>query len=155
MADYSCIKGEYPVFDFSSFVPDAKNPFPDNRIIDFITLGPFVLKTKGSFEAEHMYERDKILKEDYLADNGGEKNAVPVLGAAVRNKYYGDEYLYWEKGFIKWDELRFDGSEDAACNPALYATEQRNAVFYAAFYIRCEKRRRRLSAMIIRAVRFL
>lgn len=131
-------KTEYPVFDFEQFIPTENDPFPDNRILDFLTTGPFVLHTDGSFEAEHMYEREKILLEDYLLPDGGEKNVIPVLGGKVRNKYYGDEYLYWNKGFIKWNCLRFDNEEDA-CDPALYETQQRNAVFYAAFYIRCKK----------------
>ncbi len=137
MLSLTDIKGEYPVFDFESFIPAENIPFPDNRILDFLTVGPFVLHTNGSFEAEHMYEREKILLEDYLLPDGGEKNIVPVLGGKLRNKYYGDEYLYWKKGFIKWNCLRFDNEEDA-CDPALYETQQRNAVFYAAFYIRCK-----------------
>ncbi|MBQ9946514.1 MAG: hypothetical protein IJO68_08340 [Clostridia bacterium] len=138
MIAYENIKGEYPVFDFESFIPSASEPFPSNRILDFLTVGPFVLHTDGSFEAEHMYEREKILNEDYLLSDGGEGKALPVLGGKVRNKYYGDEYLYWKKGFIKWDCLRFDNDADA-CDPALYVTQQRNAVYYAAFYVRCER----------------
>lgn len=137
MMTYENIKGEYPVFDYEQFVPEKENPFPDNRILDFLTVGPFVLHTDGSFESEHMYERHKLLLEDYLLPDGGEKSIVPVLGGKVRNKYYGDEFLYWKKGFIKWNCLRFDNEEDA-CDPALYETQQRNAVFYAAFYIRCK-----------------
>lgn len=137
MMTYENIKGEYPVFDYEQFIPAKDEPFPDNRILDFLTVGPFVLHTDGSFEAEHMYERQKLLLEDYLLADGGEKSIVPVLGGKVRNKYYGDEYLYWKKGFIKWNCLRFDSEEDA-CDPALYETQQRNAVFYAAFYIRCK-----------------
>lgn len=131
-------KGIIPVFDFEAFIPDEKTPFPDNRILDFLTTGPFVLHTDGSFESEHMYEREKILNEDYLLPDGGEKNVTPVLDGKVRNIYYGDEYLTWKKGFIKWNCLRFDNEEDA-CDPALYVTQQRNAVYYAAFYIRCKK----------------
>ncbi len=138
MNSYDNIRGEYPVFDFESFIFSAETPFPDNRILDFLSLGPFVLHTDGSFEAEHFYEREKILCEDYMASDGGERSAVPVLGGAVKNIYYGDEYLYWKKGFIKWNCLRFDNDEDA-CDPALYVTQQRNAVYYAAFYVRCKK----------------
>ncbi len=138
MRFYDDIKGEYPVFDFEKFIPSENDPRPDNRILDFLTVGPFVLHTDGSFEAEHFYEREKILNEDYLLSDGGENNVVPVLGGRLRNKYYGDEYLSWKKGFIKWDCLRFDNEEDA-CDPALYATVQRNAVYYAAFYVRCKE----------------
>lgn len=140
MMSYENIRGEYPVYDFDEFIFSENKPFPDNRILDFLTAGPFVLHTTGSFEAEHMYERDKILYEDYLLSDGGEKSVVPVLGGKLYNKYYGDEYLYWKKGFIKWNCLRFDNEEDA-CDPALYVTQQRNAVFYAAFYIRCKEDR--------------
>ncbi len=138
MASYDNIRGEYPVFDFEDFVFSRDIPFPDNRILDYLTLGPFVLHTDGSFESEHFYEREKILLEDYMASDGGEASAVPVLGGAVKNIYYGDEYLFWKKGFIKWNCLRFDNEEDA-CDPALYVTQQRNAVYYAAFYVRCKK----------------
>ena len=127
MSLYENIRGQYPVFQLEDFIFSKEKPFPDNRILDFLTAGPFVLHTTGSFEAEHIYERDKILLEDYLLPDGGEKNAVPVLDGKLRNKYYGDEYLYWKKGFIKWNCLRFDNEEDA-CDPALYVTQQRTAV---------------------------
>lgn len=135
---YENINADGFVFDFDSFVPCDENPVPNNRIMDFLTVGPFVLETDGSFEAEHMYEREKILYEDYLLPDGGEKNIVPVLGQKVKNNYFGDEYHKWEKGYIKWNTLRFDREEDAV-DPALYATEQRNAVYYAAFYVDCKK----------------
>lgn len=138
MQDYSIVKDKFGVYDFSSFVPSEGSPMPYNRIMDFIVTGPFVLETDGSFEAEHMYQRDKILYEDYLTSDGGERNIVPALGKKVKNDYYGKEYHVWEKGFIKWNCLRFDREEDAV-DPALYATEQRNAVYYAAFYVDCEK----------------
>ncbi len=138
MSLYENIRGQYPVFQLEDFIFSWEKPFPDNRILDFLTVGPFVLHTTGSFEAEHMYEREKILLEDYLLPDGGEKNVVPVLDGKLRNKYYGDEYLYWKKGFIKWNCLRFDNEEDA-CDPALYVTQQRNAVYYAAFYINCKE----------------
>ena len=40
-------------------------------------------------------------------------------------------------GVNKWDCLRFDSGAYRACNDALYATEQRNCVYYAATYIDC------------------
>lgn len=138
MADYSKISDNFGVYDFNSFIPSESNPMPYNRIMDFIVTGPFVLETDGSFEAEHMYRRDKLLYEDYLAADGGERNIVPELGKKVRNNYFGPEYRVWEKGFIKWNCLRFDREEDAV-DPALYATEQRNAVYYTAFYLDCAK----------------
>ena len=135
---YKNIKGDICVFDFEDFIPTENTPIVNNRILDFLTVGPFVLPTDGAFEAEHFYEREKILLEDYLLSDGGEKNIVPYLGMKVRNNYYGAEYLPWVKGFIKWNALRFDREEDA-CDDALYATEQRNAVYYAAFYVDCKK----------------
>lgn len=136
--DYEKINPGHAVYDFESFIPTPSNPVPYARIMDFITVGPFVLQTNGSFEAEHMYERDKILLEDYLAPDGGERRVCPKLGCKVKNNYFGEEYLAWDKGFIKWNSLRFDKEGDA-CDPALYATEQRNAVYYAAFYVDCKK----------------
>ena len=100
MENYDKIKGEYPVYDFDSFIPSDSCPFPDNRILGFITAGPFVLFTDGSFEAEHMYERAKLLNEDYLTSDGGEKNIAPVLGGRLKNNYYGDEL---EKGLYKME----------------------------------------------------
>lgn len=135
---YKNIKGEICVFDFEDFIPTSDTPIVNNRILDFMTVGPFVLPTDGAFEAEHFYEREKILLEDYLLEDGGERSICPYLGMKVRNKYYGAEYLSWVKGFIKWNALRFDSEEDA-CDDALYATEQRNAVYYAAFYVDCKK----------------
>ena len=46
-------------------------------------MGSFVLETDGSFEKEHFCEREKLLYEDYLLPDGGEKNAMPELGAKV------------------------------------------------------------------------
>lgn len=135
--NYDKVNAERYIFDFESFIPCDENPVPNNRIMDFLTVGPFVLETKGSFEAEHMYEREKILYEDYLLPDGGECSIIPEEGKKVTNKYYGKDFYRWERGFIKWNSLRFDRDEDA-CDPALYATEQRNAVYYAAFYIKCK-----------------
>lgn len=125
-------------YKFEEFLPSPQNPNPLNRILNFLTVGPFVLETDGSFEKEHFYEREKLLYEDYLLPDGGEKNAMPELGAKVKNIYYGEDTKVWERGIIKWDNLRFD-REGIACDAALYATEQRNAVYYAAFYIECQK----------------
>lgn len=129
---------QFAYFNFESFVPCAENPVPNVRIMEFITIGPFVLKTTGSFEYEHMYARDKLLLEDYLAPDGGERTVLPAIGKKQKNNYYGPEYLEWKKGFIKWNSLRFDAEGDA-CDDALFATEQRNAVYYAGFYVDCEK----------------
>ena len=131
-------ENEFCTFDFDLFRPSQSDPEPDNRIQDFLTVGPFVMQTDGSFESEHMYEREKILLEDYLSPDGGERNITPSLHKKVKNNYYGSEFLQWEKGLIKWNCLRFDKAEDN-CDPALFATEQRNAVYYAAFFVNCKR----------------
>lgn len=138
MTDYSQVPDNYAVYKFSDILPSAEKPIPFNRVMDFMVTGPFVLETDGSFEAEHLYQRDKLLLEDYLASDGGEKNIIPMLGQKVINPYYGPEYYTWEKGFIKWNQLRFDNEEEA-CDQALFVTEQHNAVFYAAFYVDCDR----------------
>ena len=63
-------------------------------------MGSFVLETDGSFEKEHFCEREKLLYEDYLLPDGGEKNAMPELGAKVKNIYYGEDTKEWERGII-------------------------------------------------------
>ncbi len=138
MKNYEKLNVEGFVFDFESFIPNEKNPFPNNRIEDFLVTGPFVLFTQGAFETEHMYERDKILYEDYLLSSGGEKNITPVLGEKVKNDYYGKEFYTWECGYKKWNSIRFD-KDDEACDEALYATPQRNAVYYLGVYIDCKQ----------------
>lgn len=130
--------GEYAVYRYSDMIPSGNDYFPDNRVMDFLVTGPFVLETDGAFETEHLYDREKILLEDYLISDGGERSIVPRLGESVRNNYYGREFFTWQKGFIKWNCLRFDREEDA-CDPALYATRQHNAVYYCAFYLDCDK----------------
>ena len=126
-------------YDFENLLPTEENPTANCRIHNFLVTGPFVMETDGSPEKEHMYDRERILLEDYLAPDGGERNAEPQLHGRVTNAYLGAPFFSWEKGLEKWDSLRFDGEGDSACNEALYATPQRNAVFYAAFYIRCKK----------------
>jgi hypothetical protein len=88
MSLYESIRGEFPVFQFDDFIFSEKNPFPDNRILDFLTVGPFVLHTAGSFEAVHMYEREKILLEDYLLPEEGYK----VIGNEDVCKFNGKDY---------------------------------------------------------------
>ena len=100
--------------------------------------GPFVARTEGAFETEYLYEREKILQIDYLAADGGEADAAPYLGLRGHNEYLGCESPVWTKGIRKWNMLRFDPDDgDSACDEALYMTEQRNCVFYAAVYVRC------------------
>ncbi len=123
---------------FEDFIPCTGDLSPDYRVYDFMALGPFVLETEGAFETEYFYERETILNHDYLLSSGGECNQVPYLGKIVKNDYYGPDTLKWEPGIQKWGILRFD-KEGKDCDDALYATEQRNCVFYAATYIECDK----------------
>ena len=132
------LKGNYACRQFEDFIPTADCVFPDCRIYDFMSLGPFVLETQGTFETEYFYERETVLEHDYLLSSGGEKNQLPYLGLGVKNEYYGAGILKWKKGVQKWGILRFD-AEGKDCDDALYATEQRNCVYYAAVYIDCRR----------------
>jgi hypothetical protein len=124
--------------DFSDLIQTTINPNPTLRNYDWMVLGPFVLETDGAFETEYLYEREKILNEDYLESSGGETNILPYLGKECKNDYYGKDILMWEEGINKWDTLRFEG-EDSDTVDAMYQTEQRNCVYYAAFYIECQE----------------
>jgi alpha-mannosidase len=135
------IAGNIAKISFSKLEEAAKSgDVAALRNNDWMTVGPFVLETDGAFETEYLYEREKILSVDYLEKDGGEAATAPYLGLTCHNTgFYGPEKLTWEKGMLKWDMLRFDADEgDAACDKALFATEQRNAIFYAAVYVECE-----------------
>lgn len=133
------VKGKAAAVRFEDFLPTPECPEPSRRINDFIVLGPFVLETGGALETEYLYERHKVLDCDYLSDDGGEADMVPFLGLKCRNRYFGPEELEWTKGMQKWDCLRFDTGDYNACDRALYATEQRNCVYYAAVYVDCRQ----------------
>ncbi|HZK21355.1 MAG TPA: glycoside hydrolase family 38 C-terminal domain-containing protein, partial [Oscillospiraceae bacterium] len=133
------IKGDVPAVDFSSFLPTKENPYPDFSVTDFIVNGPYVLKTDGTFETEYLYERHKVLDEDYLKDEGGEHSLIPYIGLSHNNNYLGDKTLPWTAGKRKWDTLRFDKGGYDACNEAIFLTEQRNCAYYAAFYVDCKE----------------
>ena len=53
-------------YQFEDFLPSLENPNPLNRVLNFLTAGPFVLETDGSFEKEHFYEREKLLDFCFL-----------------------------------------------------------------------------------------
>ncbi len=132
------LSGKITCKKFEELLPSEGNLFPDYRVYEFMALGPFVLETEGAFETEYFYERETILNHDYLLTSGGEANQIPYLGSAVKNDYYGPAVLKWTMGIQKWGILRFD-KEGKDCDDALYVTEQRNCVYYAATYIECEK----------------
>ncbi|MBQ3149777.1 MAG: hypothetical protein IJB86_00870 [Clostridia bacterium] len=136
------IAGEVYSVNFSDFIPSAENIEPVTRITNFMTLGPFVAQTDAGFETEYFYHRNKVLDIDYLKSSGGECSITPYIGQKVKNDFYGEDYLRWIKGLIKWDALRFDGDENTDCDDAIFATEQKNCVFYAAVYIDCDKESR-------------
>ncbi len=133
------IKGKIYSENFTDFLSTVPTRQPARRLYNFMVLGPFVLETGGALETEYLYEREKVLDCDYLKADGGEANIVPYLGLKCKNNYFGTEQLEWQKGVNKWDCLRFDTGDFSACDEALYATEQRNCVYYAAVYIECEK----------------
>lgn len=133
------IKGKTASIEFEKFLLTGANPNPQRRLNNFMVLGPFVLETGGALETEYLYERHKVLDCDYLETSGGEANAVPYLGLKCKNIYFGPEQLMWSQGVNKWDCLRFDAGDYSACDNALFATEQRNCVYYAAAYIDCAK----------------
>ena len=140
MADYTQSLGNSAAsVNFGSLLPVPGQPGPRVGIDGWMVLGPFVTQTGGAFETEYFYEREKILDIDYLASSGGEAAQAPFAGLAVRNDYYGPDFLKWRRvpandnGSVRF---RYD---DINYSQALFATEQRNCVNYAAIYIDCEK----------------
>ncbi|HIJ73512.1 MAG TPA: hypothetical protein HPP83_05355 [Candidatus Hydrogenedentes bacterium] len=102
---------------------------PGQPIMIWLTLGPFVVKTGPHFEREYLYERERILDVDYLAECGGESTVKPEPGAAVTNPFVGPAHLEW--ALRKGPDLEFSQSAGAW----LYETVQRNCVYYAAAYV--------------------
>jgi len=112
---------------------------PNLDIKGFMMLGPFVVKTDGAFETEYFYEREKILDLDYLAGSGGEAAQVPFVGQAVRNDYYGRDFLKWRYAVLNDNgSVRIRQGAESDYAQALFHTEQRNCVSYAALYVDCE-----------------
>ena len=110
-------------------------------VSDWLMLGPFVVETGASFEREYMFERHKILDIDYLAPVGGPSTSLRTGERAVRpaqdqwapNAYLGQPRLLWQR--VRESRLGFTGR----AGDLLYRTVQRNAVFYMATYVDCEK----------------
>lgn len=138
------IYGKISVVDFADLEQAAQNGEPElYRNQDWMVLGPFVMETDGALETEYMYRRHLILEPDYLNNDNGECGAVPYLGRRVKSDYLGGEEHIWRKGVIKFGALSFDANDcDSACDNALFLTEQRNCVFYAAAYVRCDGEKR-------------
>ena len=128
------IAGEFACIDFSALEKAASEGRPEKfRNLDFMVTGPFVVQTQGAFETEYLYEREKILEPDYLVGFGGEKNVAPFYGLQGENRYLGCDVAVWTKGIYKWNTLLFeDEDSDVTCGGALYLTEQRNCISYAA-----------------------
>ena len=138
------IQGKISVVDFSEFERAAGEGRPEGyRNEDWMVLGPFVMETGGAFETEYLYRRELILEPDYLEHDGGESGVVPYLGKKCHNSYLGGSEPVWRQGINKWGCLRFEPNDcDSACDEALFLTEQRNCIFYAAFYVRCQGAKR-------------
>ncbi len=133
----SALKNTAAKVKFNDFLQNKDNPFPDCRVHDYMILGPFVLETDGAFETEYLYERHKVLDCDYLKSSGGELNVKPFNGQALKNDYWGEEYLRWEYRHVG-NDLGFRHDNESAAS-AVFVTEQRNCVNYAAFYVECEE----------------
>lgn len=138
------IAGEIACLDFSQLEAASAEGCPEKfRNMDFMVTGPFVMETEGAFETEYLYEREKILQPDYLGGFGGERSIAPFYGLKGESSYLGCDVAVWTKGTHKWNTLLFEEEgSDYGCGEALYLTEQRNCIYYAAFYVRCEGRKR-------------
>ncbi|MGI6459406.1 MAG: glycoside hydrolase family 38 C-terminal domain-containing protein [Candidatus Hydrogenedentales bacterium] len=98
----------------------------------WLVLGPFVVQTSPQFEREYLYERERILDIDYLADDGGETAVTPKPGRVHRNPGLGPAHLRWNA----WVGAELDGERVAG--EAIYETVQRNCVIYAATCIEAD-----------------
>ncbi len=134
----SRIAGEVYTEEFERFLPTEDNPCPEARIAGFMVNGPYVLVTDGALETEYLYQRHKVLDEDYLKEEGGESAVVPYIGLSHDNHYLGDKVNSWRAGQRKWGTLRFDKEDYDACGDALFLTEQRNCAYFAAVYVNCK-----------------
>ena len=96
------------------------------QVQHWIVLGPFVVKTSGHFEREYLYERNRILDVDYLAEDGGETRVVPEVGRSHINIGLGPKRLAW----CEYPHADLYGMRVAG--EIIYETVQRNCVVYAA-----------------------
>ena len=131
---------------FESLLPTAGKP--GAGINGYMMLGPFVVQTDGAFETEYFYEREKILDIDYLESSGGEAAQAPFVSQAVRNDYYGRDFLKWRYTTLNDNgSVRIRMGAESDYEKALFYTEQRNCVSYAALYVDCEKESRAIVNM--------
>ena len=140
----SKIRGKISVIDFADLERAAAEAKPERFFsMDWMTLGPFVMETGGALETEFLYQRHLIMEPDYLQNDGGETGIVPYLGKKCVNSFLGAPEPVWEQGRLQWGHLRFAANDcDSACPEALYLTEQRNCVYYAAVYVHCQGKKR-------------
>ncbi len=106
-------------------------------INEWLASGPWVMDTKGSFEAEHIFERGAIMDEDYL---GNEREVRPKTGDTVENRYLGRPQIEWTsltKTGMRFDtgpsHMYYDGDHDD-----LYRTVKRNCIYYVGAYVDSE-----------------
>jgi len=106
-------------------------------INEWLTNGPWVIDTQGSFEAEHIFERSAIMDEDYL---GNERDVRPKIGDTVENRYLGRPEIKWmglENTGMRFDtgpsHMFYDGDHDD-----LYRTVKRNCIYYVGAYVDSE-----------------
>jgi len=106
-------------------------------INEWLKSGPWVMDTKGSFEAEHIFERGVIMDEDYL---GNEREVRPKTGDTVENRYLGRPQIEWSplaKTGMRFDtgpsHMFYDGDHDE-----LYRTVKRNCIYYVGAYVDSE-----------------
>ncbi|MCP4641445.1 MAG: hypothetical protein GY851_13470, partial [bacterium] len=98
----------------------------------WLVLGPFIVETPGHFEREYLYERERILDIDYLAQDVGEASVVPEAGKVHANVGLGAKQLAW----FEYPHSELHGMHIAG--DLIYETVQRNCVIYAAATIRSE-----------------
>lgn len=115
---------------YSNKLSELANGVP---VQNWLVLGPFIIRTGGHFEREYLYERDRILEIDYLAEDGGETHVIPERGRYHRNIGIGAKQLAW----YEYPNPDLHGTHLAG--EIIYETVQRNCVFYAAANIESDQ----------------